>query len=123
MSGDAMLVTLTVGQLRSLIREGVVDALGELEGLSGNKAPALLDRAGLARELGLSVSLVDRLRLEGCPLVRIGDLPRFELAAVLDWLRNREVSAVLARGQRLEPAENKPVQRATGSTEARGFGQ
>jgi|GEM_PF-2657650 len=113
-ANDTMLVQLTTGQLQALVRAAVVDALGELEGLAANRAPALLDRSGLARELGFSVSTVDKLRADGCPHVRVGDVPRFELALVLAWLRNREASASPAGGQRLETAESKPVQLATG---------
>lgn len=53
------------------------------------RATALLDRQGLARELGIGVDTVDRLRREGCPSLRVGDVPRFELATVLEWLRSR----------------------------------
>jgi hypothetical protein len=33
---------------------------------------------------------VDRLRAEGMPELRVGDAPRFELAAVLAWLKERQ---------------------------------
>ena len=113
-ANDTMLVQLTTGQLQALVRAAVVDALGELEGLAANRAPALLDRSGLARELGFSVSTVDKLRADGCPHVRVGDVPRFELPTVLAWLRNREASAVQAGAPPNEVAENMPVRRALG---------
>jgi len=85
---------------RALLRQQVVDLLAILEGdpdllarvraaLAPEHPPALLDRAGLARELATSPGTVDRLRREGLPEVRVGDQPRFELAAVLAWLRRR----------------------------------
>jgi len=53
------------------------------------RPPALLDRAGLARELNVSLSKVDRLRREGMPELMLGDSPRFEPEAVISWLRDR----------------------------------
>lgn len=51
--------------------------------------PKLLDRAGLARAVGKSVASVDRLVREGLPFLAVGDVRRFELDAVLAWLRAR----------------------------------
>lgn len=51
--------------------------------------PALLDRAGIARELGCSVAKIDRLCNEGMPFVRLGDTKRFRVQAVLKWLEAR----------------------------------
>lgn len=56
-------------------------------------APALLDRRGLAAALGVSLSSVARLLREGLPRIMVGDSPRFELGAVLDWLRGRSEAA------------------------------
>lgn len=53
-------------------------------------APALLDRAGLARALSTSPATIDRLRSEpSFPEVRLIDAPRFVLADVLAWIRSR----------------------------------
>lgn len=53
-------------------------------------APALLDRAELAKKLNISPASLDRLRGElAFPELKIGDSPRFELEAVLRWLRAR----------------------------------
>jgi hypothetical protein len=84
------LVTVTAEELATLVRNAVADALAEHEPTSDR--PALLDRVALARALGVSASTVDRLRSEGCPSIRIGDVPRFELDAVLAWLRERKGS-------------------------------
>jgi phage terminase Nu1 subunit (DNA packaging protein) len=63
------------------------------------RAPTLLDRQGLGQALGCSLATVDRLRREvGFPELRVGDGARFELDAVLAWLRNREPSADTAEG-------------------------
>lgn len=64
-----------------------------LEGIADRSAePAVLDRSLLAARLSCSPSSVDRMRAAGCPHVRIGESPRFELAAVLAWLREREAA-------------------------------
>lgn len=49
----------------------------------------ILDRRGLAAQLRCCVDVVDRLRTEGMPELRVGDAPRFELDRVLAWLRER----------------------------------
>jgi hypothetical protein len=58
--------------------------------LADRAEPALLDRAGLARALAISPASLDTLRRrEGFPEIRVLDAPRFELAAVLEWLHAR----------------------------------
>lgn len=75
--------TVTRGELRDLVRAAVAEA-----GLAGvAPTPALLDREGLAFELGCSSGFVDKLRRSGMPCLRLGDSPRFELEACLSWLR------------------------------------
>jgi hypothetical protein len=59
-------------------------------------ATALLDRSGLARALSCSVKTLDRLRAQpGFPELMVLDSPRFELAAVLTYLRARTASSGL----------------------------
>jgi hypothetical protein len=82
---EVRLVTITVEELESLVREAVTGALAE----SATDAPALLDRESLARSLGCTTSHVDTLRKQGMPVVWLGQAPRFELSAVLEWLRGR----------------------------------
>jgi hypothetical protein len=54
---------------------------------------AVLDRAGLAKALSCSVKTLDRLRAEpGFPELQLLDSPRFELPAVLAWLRARSAA-------------------------------
>ncbi|MFT3769645.1 MAG: tyrosine-type recombinase/integrase [Minicystis sp.] len=53
-------------------------------------APAVLvDKREVARTLGVSVATVDRLDREGQPFIRVGDVKRYDLAAVLAWHRDR----------------------------------
>lgn len=82
---NAPAVTLTRAELGALVRASVEEAL-EARG-ERHAAPALLDREGLARAIGCSSSLVDKLRRRGMPSVRLGDSPRFELEACLGWIR------------------------------------
>jgi len=79
-------------QLISLL-DYAVDRLSERilarldEQVEREPLPALIDRATLARQLGVSIPTVDRLRRQGCPTVWVCDAPRFELPRVLDFLR------------------------------------
>lgn len=84
-TGAPCVVVVTTAELRELVTAAVAEAL---DGTAPATAPpALLDRAGLARACSVSTATVDRWVGAGCPVVRIGCAPRFELAAILDWLR------------------------------------
>jgi hypothetical protein len=102
MAEPVRVVTLSADEFRVLISEAVAGAL-EAIGPTG-QAPALLDRAGLARAFDVSLATLDRLRAEGCPELRLGDAPRFELSEVLGWLRDRRRSAIQADAHRSENA-------------------
>lgn len=82
-SDGAPAFTVTRGELAAMVRQAVASALEAI----GARPPALLDREDLAAALGCSSSLVDKLRRGGMPCVRLGDSPRFELAACLSWIR------------------------------------
>lgn len=87
MSSDD-LVVIRASALREMLREVVDEALADFK---QPRAPRLLDRQQLAAAIGVGLDTVDRLRREGCPSMRVGDVPRFELGSVLDWLRVRTV--------------------------------
>lgn len=76
-----MAVTLTRGQLAALVSAAVAEALG------AQAAPALLDRQRLAKALGCSAGHIDKMRKAGLPSLRLIEAVRFELPAVLAWLR------------------------------------
>jgi hypothetical protein len=80
-AGDALLET---------IRAAVRAELKEHAALSSQLSPEYVDRSGLARELSVSLPIVDRLCREGMPYVTIATVRRFRVAAVREWLESRE---------------------------------
>lgn len=93
------LVVLRADELRELVTNAVSDALERLD--APREAPALIDKATLARALDCSTRTVDRLIADGLPLVRLGEAPRFRLDAVLAWLDARQpASGAESRGLR-----------------------
>ena len=87
--------TVTRGELSALVTEAVALALSAHE---GRPKPALLDREGLAAVLGVSSGMVDKLRRRGLPHYRIGDSPRFDLDACLEWIWRDNGSEQKAEG-------------------------
>jgi excisionase family DNA binding protein len=78
--------TLTVGELKKLLAE-------QAPCTPGHDADVLLTTEGVAQLLGCSTRHVRRLRKDGLPVVWLGDAPRFERDAALEWLRARSVQA------------------------------
>jgi excisionase family DNA binding protein len=83
--------------LQKWVADAVTDALLRVPAANGGDAPALLDRQGLARQLGCSPATVDRLCRAGLPFIRVGEARRFSLERVLSWLEQRPQT----RGSRL----------------------
>jgi hypothetical protein len=83
---QASLDALVAG-LAEHVAAAVIERLVPL--LERPQAPALLDRRGIAMALNCGLDTIDKLRAEGMPSLRVGDAPRFELEAVLRWLRER----------------------------------
>lgn len=85
-TGAPAVVVSTPAALREMIVGAVSEALADF-------APApvegLLDRAELARRLGVTTRSLDRLRREGMPELRVGDVPRWQWQSVLEWLATR----------------------------------
>lgn len=80
---EALVVQLSVGQLRDLVANVVAEALADHE---PEQQPALLTTAQLAQKIGCSVRTVARLRDAGLPVVYVLESPRFRLDAVLEFL-------------------------------------
>lgn len=79
-------IVATAAQLSHLVRTEVLAALEESgAGRAPAGAPRQLTRSEIADALGVSVSTIDTFRLRGMPCRRVGDSPRYELQACLDW--------------------------------------
>jgi hypothetical protein len=91
MSINLPVVVITPEELLSMVRAVVSEAFADQR---EEIAPALLDRVTAARFLGVGTSTIDRLRREGLPCIMIGDSPRFEGAACIEWLRQRHGQCV-----------------------------
>lgn len=91
------LVVVSVDALKSLVKAAVTEALAEHQ--SGDSAPELLGRTDAARSLGVSTSMLDRLRKEGMPCVRLGDSPRFRISDCVTWLQGRHSNPERANGR------------------------
>jgi hypothetical protein len=86
MSALPTVVVMTPEAVAAMVKTAVSEVLAEQR---EDTCPVLLDRNGLAQALGCSPSQVDRLRRGGLPMIRLGDVPRFELTRCLEWLRQR----------------------------------
>lgn len=82
------LTTALAAALRPIVRAAVAEALEE-HAHAAAPTPALLTREQLAQTLGCSIATISRLRGEGLPVTWLLDSPRYELLAVLEWLRSR----------------------------------
>jgi hypothetical protein len=88
---ERMAVTLTVEELRALIRVEL-DAARERE-KPPEPEPALVNAHRMAWILNVSRTTIHRLRLDGCPVVRVGDTYKYEPEAVIAWLKARTQKA------------------------------
>ena len=49
----------------------------------------LLNKKEIAKELHLSVSMIDKLMTQGLPYIKIGKAVRFDPIEVKEWVKNR----------------------------------
>jgi hypothetical protein len=82
--GDPPAFTLTSAQLSEMIERAV--AAGVRAASNDAVASELLDRNGIAKVLGCSAAQVDKLRKNGMPCERVGQVPRFKAKACLEWI-------------------------------------
>lgn len=86
--GTDDLPSLFVQLLREQVKAAVTEALaGALP--AQQPAPALLTSDELAQQIQVSRSKLDELVRAGLPYLRVGSTRRFELPAVLSWLRSQ----------------------------------
>jgi len=83
---EGTMLEISVGTIDGPTEHGEPDADSDT-GLPAG--PRLEDRAGLARSLKTSLATVDRLRTQGLPTVWLCDAPRFDVAEVVAWLKER----------------------------------
>jgi hypothetical protein len=81
---ETRIVVISVEELAAVVHKAVTSALAAHAG-----GPALLDKPLLGKKLCCSVAHIDALRRRGLPVVYVGDLVRFDLSAVLAWLREQ----------------------------------
>jgi len=79
---DGPMVTMTRGELESLVSRAVGAAL-----YLKSTEPLLVDKQDMARQLGVSPTHIDHLRKKGMPWVAVGQVVRFEPAKVIAWLK------------------------------------
>ena len=94
MDDSSLVVTVTVGQLKALVRGEVQAAIGQNNGHgSQDPSPALLTVDELAALLKVKKSHIydlTRNKKDPIPHIRIGRYPRFEFFKVLPWFEQRK---------------------------------
>jgi len=77
-----VVVTLSADELRALVRDEVRAALTSVAPASATPSP-LVDKKECARALGISTTSLDRMTAAGkVPFLRVGDVRRYDFAAV-----------------------------------------
>lgn len=85
---DNLAITLTVKQLKAIVRESVREELGER---ASEPAKRYMDAADIATHFDVSRATVHNwIKHEGCPHKLRGKILRFEIAAVEAWFHGRE---------------------------------
>jgi len=80
----------TEDELGELITERLSEALAAYNANAARIPEVdLVDGMEMARRLSVSKTTLHRLRIEGMPTVRVGDVYRYRPQAVLDWLEKR----------------------------------
>lgn len=90
-------------ELVELVRSAISDAIA-----CEPHRPALLTTDELARELQISVSSLRTLRQRGLPTLQVLGSPRFELEAVMAWLRTQGPVTPTDGGRRLRQPKASP---------------
>lgn len=84
------LIDLDEEELAERVQDAVAPLLADLlADLLRNREPELLGGAQMAAKLSISRSKLHVLRTEGCPSVKVGDVFKYEPAAVMAWLKAR----------------------------------
>jgi hypothetical protein len=87
-AGSAPAFTLTAAELSLMIERAV--AAGMAAAKDERLGPELLSRNAIARAIGCSAAQVDKLRKSGMPTERVGQVPRFRVAACMAWIAEQK---------------------------------
>ena len=68
------------------MKNSVIAALAEFKA-GEQPTPDLLTGAQMAAKLGISRTSLHRMRVDGCPAIKVGDVYKFEPCAVMAHLR------------------------------------
>lgn len=86
-------IDMLESELIELVKNAVVDSAVDLAGgKPAEPADGLLDRRGACKVLGCSSSKLDllcRAEVDPVPFIRLGEVKRFERAALLEWARRQ----------------------------------
>jgi|GEM_PF-2629562 predicted DNA-binding transcriptional regulator AlpA len=86
---DPLLVMLRASDLGAVVAAAVTAALAARRPAPPTPPTPLLSRRELAAALGVSPASLDRLTRQGMPRLMVGATPRYDLAAVREWLASR----------------------------------
>ena len=90
--GYSTVAVLTPAQLEQLVEDVVLRTLEA----RGEPIPAneeLLSKARMAERLDVCPKTLERMRDQGCPVILVGQSPRFNPVAVIEWLRAQQTKA------------------------------
>lgn len=86
---EKMLVTLTVEQLRELVRSEVQAGFAAAANAPAAVSPAVLSTEAAAKYLSIPVSVLRKRAAKGeVPSFKVGALLRFNVAELDDWMKS-----------------------------------
>lgn len=83
------LVVISKEALREVVRDAVAEVLCASRGAPREIERQIVGPVEMARMLDVSRTTLHRLRVEGCPAVKLGDCFKFSPPEVLAWLKAR----------------------------------
>lgn len=87
-----MIETAIQVAVREALQRELPGALAEALDANKSSLPQLATREQCAKALNISTRSLDTLRSQGLPVVWVLDSPRFDVAEVVTWLREKGAS-------------------------------
>jgi len=78
---------LSIGPIVDVRFEALKDWFSEV--IASRPPEPLLDSAGLAQKLAVTPQTIAKLRGQGLPFIRVGEVFRYEWSLVREWLTSR----------------------------------